>query len=160
MKRTFPDLGLAFAPPADTEHPLSILGFRAWRIKEPVCGRRYTVIRLQSRGGDTGYGEGGPATASEIADARAVVTGRRANESEFIRARLASVPAMEAAVNNAMLDLVSRSRKVPMYQFLGGPTRFKARLLAQLDGTDELRSSVRSGTGSARSPCGFSSATR
>lgn len=44
---------------------------------------------------------------------------------------------MEAAVSNAMLDLLSKSRKVPIYQFLGGPTRFKVRLLGQLEGTDE-----------------------
>ena len=48
------------------------------------------------------------------------------------------LPAMEAAVNNAMLDLLARSRKIPIYQFLGGPTRFKARVLARLDGADEV----------------------
>jgi galactonate dehydratase len=40
-------------------------------------------------------------------------------------------------VSNAMLDLVCRSRQIPIYQYLGGPTRFKARLLAQLEGSDE-----------------------
>jgi galactonate dehydratase len=44
---------------------------------------------------------------------------------------------MEAAVNNAMLDLVSRSKGIPIYQYLGGPTRFKARLLGQLEPADE-----------------------
>jgi len=137
MRRKLPDLGLAFAPPQDTNHPLNITQVRAWRVKEPVSGRRYTVVKLQSQSGDTGYGEGGPATAAEIAEARTAVTGRRATESEFIRARLKAIPAMEAALNNAMLDLMSRSRKIPIYQYLGGPTRFKARLLAQLEGTDE-----------------------
>jgi galactonate dehydratase len=137
MRRKLPDLGLAFAPPQDTNHPLSIAQVRAWRLKEPVSSRRYTVVKLQSQSGDTGYGEGGPATAAEIAEAKTAVTGRRATESEFIRARLKTIPAMEAAINNAMLDLISRSRKIPIYQYLGGPTRFKARLLAQLEGTDE-----------------------
>ena len=129
--------GPAFAPPQSAAHPLAIAQFRAWRVKEPVSGRRYTVVRLQSQSGDTGYGEGGPAAAAEIVEARGAVIGRRAYESEFIRARLAAIPAMEAAVGNAMLDLVSKSRKLPIYQYLGGPTRFKARLLAQLEGTDE-----------------------
>jgi galactonate dehydratase len=128
---------VAFAQTQSPNHPLSITDFRAWRLKEPVSGRRYTVVRLKSQGGDTGYGEGGPVAAADIVSTRTIVLGRRAHESEFIRARLANVPAMEAAVNNAMLDLLSRSRKVPVYQFLGGPTRFKARLLAQLEGTDE-----------------------
>src|SRR5436190_2638285 len=137
-RRLLPDLAVAFAPPQNASHPMAIAQVRAWRVKEPVSGRRYTVLKLRSQSGDTGYGEGGPAAAAEIAEAKSAVIGRRANESEFIRARLKALPAMEAAVNNAMLDLLSKSRKVPIYQFLGGPTRFKARLLAQLEGTDEV----------------------
>jgi len=132
-----PDLGALFAPAQSASHPLAIAQFRAWRIKEPVSGRRYTVVKLQSQSGVSGYGEGGPATPAEIVDARTAVAGRRATESEFVRARLAVLPAMEAAVSNAMLDLVSRSRHLPIYQYLGGPTRFKARLLAQIEGSDE-----------------------
>ena len=128
---------MAFGPPQSAGHPLEIAQFQAWRLKEPVSGRRYTVVELQSRGGETGYGEGGPVPAAEIVEARTAILGRRATESEFVRARLAGIPAMEAAVGNAMLDLLSKSRKVPIYQFLGGPTRFKARLLARLESTDE-----------------------
>ena len=137
MRRKLPEIALAFGPAQSASHPLTINAFRAWRLKEPVSGRRYTVVKLQSQSGDTGYGEGGPVPATEIVEARTTVMGRRANESEFIRARLAAIPTMEAAVSNAMLDLLSKSKKVPIYQFLGGPTRFKARLLAQLEGTDE-----------------------
>jgi galactonate dehydratase len=126
-----------FAPQQTTTDRLSITGLRAWRIKEPVSNRRYTVVRLESRGGQTGYGEGGPSAANDVAEARAAVVGRRACESEFIRHRLASVPAMEAAVNNALLDLAAKTAKVPIYQYLGGPTRFKVRLLAHLEGKDE-----------------------
>ena len=138
-KRTLrpPDLGTLFASAQSGSHPLALAQFRAWRLKEPVSGRRYTVVKLQSQSGESGYGEGGLATAAEIVEARAAVAGRRATESEFVRARLAGLPAMEAAISNAMLDLVSRSRQVPIYQYLGGPTRFKGRLLAQLEGSDE-----------------------
>ena len=102
-----------------------------------MSSRRYTVVRLESRGGHAGYGEGGPSVANDVAQARAAVVGRRASESEFIRHRLATVPAMEAAVNNALLDLTAKTAKVPIYQYLGGPTRFKVRLLAHLEGKDE-----------------------
>jgi galactonate dehydratase len=44
---------------------------------------------------------------------------------------------MEAAVSNAMLDILGKSTKIPVYQFLGGPTRYKARVLATLEGGDE-----------------------
>ena len=138
-KRTLrlPEVGAFFAQAQSGSHPLTIAQFRAWRLKEPVSGRRYTVIKLQSQSGDSGYGEGGPATTAEIVEARTAIAGRRATESEFVRARLSGLPAMEAAISNAMLDLMSRSRQVPIYQYLGGPTRFKGRVLAQLEGSDE-----------------------
>jgi galactonate dehydratase len=135
-RRRLPGAGIAvFSPPAETDHPLKIVDFRAWRVKEPVSNRRYTVVRLRSQEGTSGYGEGGPALGTEIAEARLAIVGRRATDSEFIRATLHRLPALEAAVSNAMLDLVSRAKKVPIYQYLGGPVRFKARLLAHLEGT-------------------------
>jgi galactonate dehydratase len=109
-----------FAPAIAEDHPLRIVQFRAWRVKEPVSSRRYTVVRLQSQGGVSGYGEGGPATAAEIGAARAAMVDRRATESEFVRSALRRTPALEAAVNNAMLDVVSRTKNVPIYQYLGG----------------------------------------
>ena len=128
----------AFAPQAASTDSLSIANVRGWRLREPSSGRRYTVLRLETRGGLVGYGEGGPATAAEIAEAKAASVGRRPNETEFIRHRLAATPAMEAAVNCAFLDLLGKRTKIPVYQFLGGPTRFKARVLAHLQGqTDE-----------------------
>ena len=39
---------IVFAPPAAGNHPLKVTQFRAWRVKEPVSNRRYTVVRLQS----------------------------------------------------------------------------------------------------------------
>lgn len=137
MKRRVHLPSVAFAQAQAPGHPLAIQQFRAWRMKEPVSGRRYTVVELRSQDGSSGYGEGGPAPGAQIAEARTIMTGRRAHEFEFVRARLAALPQMEAAVSNAMLDLLSRSRKVPIYQFLGGPTRFKARGLARLEGVQE-----------------------
>lgn len=127
----------AFAPQPGATNSLSIEKVRGWRLREPASGRRYTVVRLQTRGGLVGYGEGGPATAVEIGEAKAAVVGRRPNETEFIRHRLGATPTMEAAVNCAFLDLLGKSTKVPVYQFLGGPTRFKARVLAHLEGETE-----------------------
>jgi galactonate dehydratase len=135
-RRNLPGAGIAvFAPPAAADHPLRIVDFRAWRVKEPVSNRRYTVVRLKSQAGTSGYGEGGPSLAAEIAEARAAAMDRRATDAEFIRAALRHLPALEAAVGNAMLDLVSRAKNVPIYQYLGGPVRFKARILAHLEGS-------------------------
>jgi galactonate dehydratase len=127
---------LAFAPPISND-PLAIRGFHAWRLCEPVSKRRYTVVKLTAMGGITGYGEGGPCSAADLGAAHEAVAGRRATESEFIRHRLAASPVTEAAINNAMLDLVSRSKGIPIYQYLGGPTRFKVRLFAHPEGGDD-----------------------
>jgi galactonate dehydratase len=129
-----------FAPAAGEDHPLKIAQFRAWRIKEPVSNRRYTVVYLRSQAGVSGYGEGGPALAAEIAAARTAAMDRRATESEFIRSALRRTPSLEAAVNNAMLDLVSRAKNVPIYRYLGGPVRYKARLLGHLEGATATES--------------------
>ena len=145
MKKLWRD-SVAFAPAATNgDHPLVITALRAWRVREPVSSRRYTVIKLEAKGGAFGYGEGGPSVASDIAEAKAAVLGRTASDAEFIRSRLCGSPNVEAAVNNAMLDLLGRSTSVPIYQFLGGPTRYKVRVVAHIEGQDEqqLSSAVR-----------------
>jgi galactonate dehydratase len=106
-------------------------------VREPESGRSYTILRLETRAGLVGYGEGGPVSRAEIVEARAAAVGRRPNETEFIRHRLSGIPAMEAAVNNAFLDILARSANVPVYQLLGGPTRFKARVLAHLEASTD-----------------------
>ena len=116
--------------------PLTITAMRSWRIKEPTGGRRYTVVRLETRGGVAGYGEGGPVKSIDIAEARPRVLGRRAVENEYFRHTFAASPAIEAAVSNACLDILARHGKAPLYQFLGGPTRFKARVLASPEGLE------------------------
>jgi len=136
MQKIWKDLP-AFSPQAAAAgDPLAVISLKGWRLKEPVSGRRYTVLRVETRGGTVGYGEGGPARAHEIAEARAAATGRRVTESEFIRHSLAACPAMEAAVDNAFLDVLGKSSKVPIYQYLGGPTRYKARVAAHLEVRD------------------------
>ena len=117
---------IVFAPPAAENHPLKVTQFRAWRVKEPVSNRRYTVVRLQSQGGALGYGEGGPT----LGRGNCCGSGCRHRPSarrnrEYIRAALRGSPALEAAVNNAMLDLVSRAKNVPIYRYLGGPVRLQ-----------------------------------
>jgi galactonate dehydratase len=135
----------AFAPQAVVADHRSIANLRAWRLREPSSARRYTVLRLETRDGLVGYGEGGPATGAEIAAAKSAAIGRRPNETEFIRHRLAATPAMEAAVNCAFLDLLGKSTRTPVYQLLGGPTRFKTRVLADLDGDAAIKRAIQQG---------------
>src|SRR3954462_8544134 len=55
-------LGVAFAPqaadrPGTAEH--AIAEMRWYPVREPVSGNRYTVLRVKSRSGLTGWGETG-----------------------------------------------------------------------------------------------------
>jgi galactonate dehydratase len=132
MRRRIP-LPVPFAqvPPA-SGGPLSIAGVRAWRLREPDSGRRYTIVRITSQSGASGFGEGGAIRSVEFVEARAALTGRRATAAEFVRNRFAGTPSLEAALSNAMLDLSARAAGVPIYQYLGGPVRFKVRMMARL----------------------------
>jgi galactonate dehydratase len=140
----------AFAPQATAASgpgsPLQITALRDFPLREPVSGRTYTVIKVQTRGGLEGYGECGSVTAAELAQALKIVRGKEASQFETVRFQLKSTPSgLAAALNMAMLDLVGRSVKAPIYQVLGGPTRNKCRALAPLEGsTDaELTAAVR-----------------
>ncbi len=123
----------AFAQTLAPAGPFAIASMRGWRLREPDSGRRYSVVRITSQTGVSGYGEGGPIKPAEFAEARSALTGRRATALEFVRHRFAGTPALEAAIGNALLDLSARAAGVPLYQFLGGPVRFKARVMARLD---------------------------
>jgi galactonate dehydratase len=140
----------AFAAQATTaggaNSPLQITALRDYPLREPVSGRTYTVIKLQTRGGLEGYGECGSVTATDLARTMKTVLGKEATQFETVRFQLKSTPSgLAAALNMAMLDVVGRSVKAPIYQVLGGPTRNKCRALAPLEGsTDaELTASVR-----------------
>ena len=122
--------------------PLVISGLRAWPLREPVSGRRYTVIRIDTTSGIAGYGETSEATAAELVRATAILRGRAATGYEPIRRDLAALPRLGAAINSALLDILGKFVKAPVYQVLGGPTRFKARALATLSASgDEALSS-------------------
>ena len=51
----------------ESSGPFAIAGVRAWRLREPDSGRRYSVVRVTSQTGVSGYGEGGPINSAEFA---------------------------------------------------------------------------------------------
>src|SRR5262249_5660055 len=87
--------------------PLAIASVRAWRLREPDSGRRYTVIQVTSQSGLSGFGEGGPIHPADFAEARKALTDRRVTALEFVRHKFADTPSLEAAIGNALLDLAA-----------------------------------------------------
>jgi galactonate dehydratase len=114
-------------------------------LREPDSGRRYTIVRVTSQSGVAGFGEGGPIKSVDFAEARTLLTGRRATALELVRSKLAGLPSLEAAVSNALVELSARVAGVPLYQYLGGPVRFKARLMARLAATEQVRAAQQNG---------------
>ena len=140
----------AFAPQtalAERSTPqVEIASLRDYRLREPVSGRTYTVLRLETRGGLVGYGECAEVTPRDLAAVLEAVREKPATQFETVRHQLKNGPAgLISALNMAMLDVVGRSVNAPVYQVLGGPTRNKCRALAPAEGVHdaELAASVR-----------------
>jgi galactonate dehydratase len=133
---------------AASSGPLEIKAVHAYPVREPVSRRTYTLIKVETRSGLSGFGETGAVNPADVGRAAELVRPRQASEYEVIRPLLAPMPGLQAAVNMALLDILGKHVKAPVYQVLGGPTRHKARALALLEGaTDDT---LRSACGRAR----------
>ena len=129
-------LAQAVAPPsAASGGELAVAGMEAHPLREPVSLRAYTVLELRASNGLTGYGEcPGAVSPESLMAAVKAAQGRPATSYEAISRELASSPALQAGVVMALLDLVGKHVKAPLYQLLGGPTRNKVRTMAALAG--------------------------
>jgi len=123
--------------PAKSENALEITAVKAWTLREPVSKRAYSVVKLQTRSGLTGFGECAPLTAAEIDRAKKTIIGHPATAFEVTAPLLADSPTARAALNIAMLDVVGQATKAPIFQVLGGPTRSKARALVAIAGDSD-----------------------
>ncbi|MCC6587664.1 MAG: mandelate racemase/muconate lactonizing enzyme family protein [Bryobacterales bacterium] len=118
--------------------PLEISDLKLWPLREPKSGRRYTILRLDTRSGLKGYGECAPVSPADHQLARKLAIGSPATAYEILWRKLAAAPTIRAAINMAQLDILGKHAKAPVYQVLGGPTRFKVRGLAPLTGPASL----------------------
>lgn len=114
---------------------LEIRGAAAYPVREPASGRAYTILRLETKSGLVGYGECTSISLRELEQVRQAVVGKSATAFEVLRRQLGRC--VGAAVNVASLDLIGKFSNAPVYQVLGGPTRYKARALAPLNGTSD-----------------------
>ena len=101
-------------------HPqLEMVALDAFPLREPVSKRVYTVIRVRTRSGATGYGECSRIGQPDLSALRQAIQGREATSFESIR-RTVTVPASAlAGLDIAMLDLVGKFTNAPIYQVLG-----------------------------------------
>jgi len=101
-----------------------------------------TVVRIETDSGLRGYGECRPLAARELALLKQVALGADPSTYEVLRLKLAEAPSAQAALNMAMLDVLGKEAKAPIYSLLGGATRHKVRILTPLK---DLAAQLRTG---------------
>jgi galactonate dehydratase len=112
---------VAAAVPQSEEH--AIAEIRWFPVREPVSGNRYAILRVKTRSGLTGWGECAQASPQ---DARALENTWAGRPATLYAAIDASSP-LGGALDMAMLDILGKACRAPVYRVLGGPTRHKVR---------------------------------
>jgi galactonate dehydratase len=120
-------LSVAFAPQAAAAKPgageHTVAEMRWFPVREPVSGNRYTVLRVKTRSGLTGWGE--CAQAGEH-DTKALEKDWLGKSATLYAAIDPTLP-LAGALDMALLDILGKALRTPVYRLLGGPTRHKVR---------------------------------
>jgi galactonate dehydratase len=124
-------LSVGFAPQvaaAAKPAELDITEIRHFPLREPVSGNRYSLLRVKTRSGLTGWGECGYDPNADFKALEAAWVGRPANTY----ATIAPSTPFRAALDIALLDILGKAANAPVYRVLGGPTRSKVRAYSSL----------------------------
>ncbi len=114
--------------PASATDPLAIRAVRVF--SRHIC--------LQTLGGIDGWGElSQPAGRSLPHLAHSAL--QNLSASAYTAAEKTLPPELAPAAVMAMLDIVGKHSKAPVYQVLGGPTRFKVRAMALVSSAAEVK---------------------
>ena len=115
--------------------PHAISEVQAFQIGSPGSPNSYVVLRVQTQSGLVGYGECNSLTPAELKATNQSLKGRAATSYQAVD--LLVPPAVRGGLNIALLDIVGKATKAPIYRVLGGPTRNKARAITRLNGTSD-----------------------
>jgi galactonate dehydratase len=95
----------------------------------------YVVLQVQTESGLVGYGECNAISATDLKATNQAVAGHAATSYQALEGL---VPAnVRGGLNIALLDIVGKATKAPIYRVLGGPTRNKARAIMRLSGSSD-----------------------
>jgi galactonate dehydratase len=103
----------AVANSASLEHAISET--RWFPVREPVSGKRYTVLRVKTRSGLTGWGECADVPEQ---DAKALERDWMGRSATLYAAIDRSSP-LAGALDMAMLDILGKASRAPIYRVLG-----------------------------------------
>lgn len=105
--------------PAAQPTPLDIAEIRHFSVREPVSGNRYSLLRVTTRSGLTGWGECHYDPSADIKSLESAWVGKPA----YAYATIPPSSPFRAALDTALLDILGRAANAPVYRILGGPTR-------------------------------------
>ena len=114
---------VAAAAPPDSR--LEITEIRLFAIREPVSHRSYSVVRVRTRGGQIGFGEGSPISDSQFSPTQQYWIGKPATSYTTTGPLLP----LSGAVDIALLDIIGKAANAPVHRVLGGPTGNKIRAI-------------------------------
>jgi galactonate dehydratase len=135
---------LTFAQPPSPEtiatgpHPIAEV--RAFQMGSPNsgntgAGNSYVTLQVRTQSGLTGYGECNSLSGSDLKVTNQAVVGRAASSYQALDGLVP--PTVRGGLNIALLDIVGKATKAPIYRVLGGPTRNKARAITRLSGPSD-----------------------
>lgn len=103
---------------------LEITEIRLFPVREPVSHRSYSIVRVRTRGGLTGFGEGLPVADSQFSRTQQYWIGKPATSYT------GGPPLpLSGAIDMALFDIIGKAANAPVYRVLGGPTRNKIRAI-------------------------------
>ena len=114
-----PQVAAATSRPAE----LDIAEIRHFPVREPVSGTRYSLLRVKTRSGLTGWGECAFDPAADLKSLESAWIGKPAQTYAAIK----PFTPFAGALDMALLDIVGKACNAPVYRVLGGPTRSKVR---------------------------------
>jgi galactonate dehydratase len=125
-------------PPAAANIPTgphAISDVRAYAVPLSGTGSAYVVMQFRTQSGLAGYGECKELSGADLKATSVAVLGRSASAYEALRPL---VPRnAQAALDMALLDILGKATKAPVYRVLGGPSRTKARAIVRLAGNSD-----------------------
>jgi galactonate dehydratase len=120
-------LSVGFAPQAAVAKPEAgdhiVTDMRWFPVREPVSGNAYTIVRVKTRSRLIGWGECARAAEHEAKALEKEWTGRSAT----LYAAIDRSSPLAGALDMALLDILGKACRTPVYRVLGGPTRHKVR---------------------------------